>query len=118
MLIKVLTELPSGKTTALVARIFEEKGDVFLIRYLSPTEDRDHGCVIYRYEDNTYEIDDDSITSYLGTDDETDIGFRKIDDGFIRCDSDSDYVPSSDEETESEDDQDDESDPESYVDDE
>lgn len=115
MLIKVLTELPSGKTTSLVARIFDTKGDIFTIRYLSPSEDRDHGCIVYRYEDQTYEIDDDSITSYLGTDDETDIGFRRIqDDGFVRCDSDSDYVPSSEEDTESE--QDVESDQDSYVD--
>jgi hypothetical protein len=115
MLIKVLTELPSGKTTALVARIFDTKDDIFTIRYLSPSEDRDHGCIVYRYEDQTYEIDDDSITSYLGTDDETDIGFKRTqDDGFVRCDSDSDYVPSSEEDTESE--QEVESDQDSYVD--
>lgn len=116
MLIKVLTELPSGKTTSLVARIFDRTGDIFTIRYLSPSEDTDHGCVVYRYEDQTYEIDDDSITSYLGTDDETDIGFRAVlDGGFVRCDSDSDYVPSSEEDTESES-EDVESDQDSYVD--
>ena len=124
MLIKVLTELPTGKNVALLARIFETKGDTFVIRYLSPTEERDHGCVVYRYEDQTYEIDDDSIAAYLGTDEEEDVGFRKTtDDGFVRADSDSDYVPSSDDEdSESDDieteDDEQESDQDSYVDEE
>jgi hypothetical protein len=120
MLIKVLTELPGGKTVALLARIFENKGDTFVIRYLSPTEEKDHGCVVYRYEDQMYDIDDDSITAYLGTDEEEDVGFRRTaTDGFVRADSDSDYVPSSEEESDSdESDEDVESDQESYVDEE
>jgi hypothetical protein len=117
MLIKVLTELPNGKLTALIAKIFDTKGDVFTIRYLSPTEDLDHGCVVYRYEDQSYEIDDDSITAYLGTSDETDIGFKRVEgDGFVKYDSDSDYVPSSEESDVESSEEDQESDQDSYVD--
>jgi len=60
----------------------------------------------------------------LGTDEEEDVGFRKTtDDGFVRADSDSDYVPSSDDEdSESDDieteDDEQESDQDSYVDEE
>ncbi len=71
------------------------------IRYLSPTDDRDHGCVVWRYEDMVYEIDDDSVMEYTGTDDECDIGFKRTSDGgFLKYDSDSDYVPSDEDESE------------------
>jgi len=70
------------------------------IKYLSPTEDLDHGCVIYRYEEQTYEVQDDSITEYLGTDDEGDIGFKVVPTGFVKYDSDSDYIPSEEEDEE------------------
>jgi hypothetical protein len=94
MLIRVWTELPSGKTTTLVAKIIQEDGPTMTIQYLSPTEDKDHGQVIYRYETQTYEIQDDSVTEYLGTDDESELGFKAIDNGFVKYDSDSDYEPS------------------------
>jgi hypothetical protein len=103
MLVKVWTELPSGKKKGLLARVFEHKGDNMIIRYLSPTEDRDHGCTIWRYEEQTYEIDDDSVMEYLGTEDETDVGFKQVEEGFVEYSSDSEYVPSSEEESESED---------------
>lgn len=64
------------------------------IQYLSPTDENDHGRIIYKYEDQTYEIDDDYITEYIGSTDESDVGFIKVDDGFVRYESDSDYVPS------------------------
>jgi len=94
MLVKVWTELPSGKMASLLAMVIEENGDTMSIRYLSPTEDLDHGQVIYRYEEQVYEVQDDSITEYLGTDDESDIGFKAVPSGFVKYDSDSDYVPS------------------------
>ena len=96
MLVKVWTELPSGKKKGLLARVFEHNGPLMIIRYLSPTEERDHGCTVWRYEDQTYEIDDDSVMEYMGTEDETDIGFKPVSDGFIEYSSDSEYVPSSD----------------------
>jgi len=94
MLVKVWTELPSGKMASLLAKIIEENGNDLSIKYLSPTEDLDHGQVIFRYEEQIYEVQDDSITEYLGTDDETDIGFKVVPTGFVKYDSDSDYVPS------------------------
>jgi hypothetical protein len=106
MILKVWTMLPSGKTTSLIAKIFEQKGDQMTIRYLSPTDDRDHGCIVWRYEDQVYEIDDDSVMEYTGTDDEGDIGFKKTNDGgFIKYDSDSDYVPSDEDESDGEEDE-------------
>ena len=101
-LIRVWTDVGTGKNVSLVARIVDTNGVIFSIRYLSPTEDKDkHGCTIYRYEDEIYQIDDDSITHYLDTDDETDIGFKEVDTGgWIRVDeeSDDDYVPSDEDE--------------------
>jgi hypothetical protein len=80
------------------------------IQYLSATDEHDHGRVIYKYEEQTYEVDDDSITEYTGETDETEIGFVKVNDGFVRYESDSDYVPSDESEDISDIDDEDESD--------
>ena len=114
MIVRVWTDIGTGKNVSLVARIVDTKDAIFTIQYLSPTEDKDkHGCTIYRYEEETYEIDDDSITHYLDTDDETEVGFKQTDcGGWIRIDeeSDDDYVPSEDDEDDEEDEEDDEED--------
>ena len=113
-LIRVWTDVGTGKNVSLIARILESDGTNFTIQFLSPTEDKDkHGCTIYRYEDETYVIDDDSITHYLDTSLESDIGFKEVNEGeWVRTgeDSDDDYVPSEeeDEEDEEEDEEDDE----------
>lgn len=105
-LVRVWTDIGTGKNVSLVARIIDTKGGIFTIQYLSPSEDKDkHGCTIYRYEEETYEIDDDSITHYLDTDDETEVGFKQSEyGGWIRIDeeSDDDYVPSEEDEEEDE----------------
>ena len=113
-LVRVWTDIGTGKNVSLVARIIESDGTNFTIQFLSPTEDKDkHGCTIYKYEDETYVIDDDSITHYLNTEDETEIGFKQVNTGeWIRTDeeSDDDYVPSEEEddtETEEEDEEED-----------
>ena len=111
-LVRVWTDIGTGKNVSLVARIIESDGTNFTIQFLSPTEDKDkHGCTIYKYEDDTYVIDDDSITHYLNTEDETEIGFKQVNTGeWIRTDeeSDDDYVPSEEEEeTEEEDEEED-----------
>lgn len=93
MLVKVWTELPTGNKS-LLAKIIDTNDTIMTIQYLSPTDDRDHGRIVYKYEDQTYDIDDDYITEYIGSTDETDVGFFKVDDGFVRYESDSDYVPS------------------------
>ena len=105
-LVRVWTDVGLEKNVSLVARIIDSKGEIFTIKFLSPTEEKDkHERVIYRYEDDTYEIDDDSITHYLNTDMEEDVGFKQHDEtGWIRIDdeSDEDYVPTDEDEEEEE----------------
>lgn len=100
-LVRVWTDVGARKPAALLAKIIEKDGVILTIRYLSESDDH-----IWRYEEDTYEIDDDSIAENLKTDSEEDIGFLKHSDGFIKVDSDEDYVPTSDEE-ETEDEEDD-----------
>jgi hypothetical protein len=113
-LVRVWTDVGSDKNVSLVARIIETNGPIFTIQFLSPTETKDkHGCTIYRYEDDTYQIDDDSITHYLDTSDEGDIGFVSVGEGeWIRTgdESDEDYVPSEEDSDDEEDDEEDDED--------
>ncbi len=101
-LVRVWTDVGARKPAALLAKIIEKDGVILTIRYLSESDDH-----MWRYEEDTYEIDDDSVAEYLKTDREEDIGFMKHEDGFIKVDSDDDYVPSSEEES----DEDEEDDP-------
>jgi len=101
-LVRVWTDVGSRKPVPLLAKIVEENGVIFTIRYLSESDDK-----IWRYEEDTYEVDDESIAEYLKTSNEHDVGFRPQDDGFIKVESDDDYVPSDEE---SDDDEDEESD--------
>ena len=96
-LVRVWTDVGSRKPVPLLAKIVEENGVIFTIRYLSESDDK-----IWRYEEDTYEVDDESIAEYLKTSDECDVGFAPVDDGFVKVESDDDYVPS-DEEDEDED---------------
>ena len=91
-LVRVWTDVGSRKPVPLIAKIVEENGVIFTIRYLSESDDK-----IWRYEEDVYEIDNDSIAEYLKTSDEQDIGFRPYEDGFIKVESDDDYVPSEEE---------------------
>lgn len=90
-LVRVWTDVGARKPVALLAKIVEKDGVIFTIRYLSECEDK-----IWRYEEDTYEIDDDSIAEHLNTDHEDDIGFAQADDGFVKLmgEEDEDYVPS------------------------
>ena len=126
-ILRVWTDVGADKHVSLLARITEEHADgTYTIQYISPSDDRDRGRVIYRYEVETYQIDDESVTEYMNTDDETAIGFILVAPGdFVRESADSDdedYVPS-DEDDESEGDEDEEDDDEDapeeeeYVDD-
>lgn len=124
-LVRVWTDVGTLKPAALLARVVEEKDGVYKIQYFSPTEEQDHGRVIYRYEDETYEIDDESITEYLDSD-ETDIGFVLVgEDAWVKgsSDSDEDYVPSEEEDDDDEEDEEDadeeeDESPEEYLDEE
>ena len=97
-LVRVWTDVGARKPAALLAKIVEKDGVILTIRYLSESDDH-----IWRYEEDTYDIDDDSIAEYLKTDREEDIGFIKHGDGFLKVDSDEDYVPSEEEEETDED---------------
>ena len=102
-LVRVWTDVGSRKPAALLAKIIEKDGVILTIRYLSESDDH-----IWRYETDTYEIDDDSIAEYLKTDSELDIGFVAHEDGFLKVDSDEDYVPSDEDESDSYEDSDEE----------
>lgn len=95
-LVRVWTDVGARKPVALLAKIVEKDGVIFTIRYLSECEDK-----IWRYEEDTYEIDDDSIAEHLNTDHEDDIGFAQAEDGFVKLmgDEDEDYVPSDEEDS-------------------
>jgi len=97
-LVRVWTDVGSRKPVPLLAKIVEENGVIFTIRYLSESDDK-----IWRYEEDTYEVDDESIAEYLKTSDECDIGFSPLEDGFVKVESDDDYVPSDEEEDDEED---------------
>jgi hypothetical protein len=108
-LVRVWTDVGTRKPVPLLARIEEKDGVILTIRYLSETSKG-----IWSWEDDTYEIDDDSIAEHLKTDLLEEIGFRSFGDegSFIKCESDDDYIPyTSDEETD-ETDSDDEEDEE------
>ncbi len=125
-LVKVWTEVDDGKCQSLPAKIVVKKGNVLVIKYISPTDKRDtRGRRIFEYEDDTYEVTDDSITEYLNSNTELDLGFEEISTGrFVKCDSDDDsdedYVPSSSEEdsdSDSDEEEDSEDDDDDFVDD-
>lgn len=113
-LVKVWTEIDetTGKCASLPAKIISKKGNVYKISYLSVSEERDaKNRRVYKYEDEIYEVSDDSITEYLDSDTELDFGFEEIEDGkFVKCDllmcensdgdDDEDYTPSSEDESE------------------
>lgn len=111
-LVKVYTDIGLKKPVILIAKICKQSPKKrYHIKYLSPTDTKHNGKRVYNYENIIYEIDDSSISEYLNTDNERDIGYHKIDDGgFIKMsDIDSDYEPSAS-------DEDDESESESLVD--
>jgi hypothetical protein len=108
-LVRVWTDVGARKPAALLAKIIEKDGVILTIRYLSESDDH-----IWRYENDTYEIDDDSIAEYIKVDSELELGFVAHEDGFIRVESDEDYVPSDEDtsETESDEEEEDEEDEE------
>lgn len=108
-LVKVYTDVGLKKPVILIAKICKQSPKKkYHIKYLSPTDSKYNGKRVYNYENILYEIDDTSISEYLDTENEKDIGYLKIDDGsgFIKMsDIDADYEPSEssdDDESESE----------------
>lgn len=108
-LVRVWTDVGQKKPKAMLAKIFKKSGGSFTIRYLSALPEN---AKVFKYEDDEYDVDDESISEWLDTDLETDLGFEAQDDGsYIKIESDPDYEPS-DSETETETDSDDEFDEE------
>jgi len=102
-LVRVWTDVGARKPVPLLAKIVEKDGVIFTIRYLSESDDK-----IWRYEEDEYEVDDESIAEYLNTENEEDAGFVCRGDGFVKADTDEDYIPSDEEEEETETDLDEE----------
>jgi hypothetical protein len=102
-LVRVWTDVGEKKPKALLAKIFKKSAGNFTIRYLSALPEN---AKVFKYEDDEYDVDDESISEWLDTDLETDLGFEAQDDGsYIKVESDPDYEPSdSEDETESDDD--------------
>lgn len=92
-LVRVWTDVGARKPVPLLAKIVEKDGIILVIRYLSEEPDG-----IWRYEDDTYEVEDcpESIAEYMNTEREEDVGFKPSEDGFIKMESDDDYIPDSD----------------------
>jgi hypothetical protein len=86
-MLRVWTDIGAKRPVPLLAKIVEQKDSIFIIRYLSESDDK-----IWRYEEETYEIDEDSIEEDFCTTLETDIGFKVAsEDGFIKIGDEPDY---------------------------
>lgn len=104
--VRVWTDVGQRKPVPLLAKIIERNGVIFTIKYLSESAGG-----VWSYEDDTYDVDDESIAEYLNNDTEESLGFMKIGENeFTKDSSDDDYVPSDDdaEESDEADDSDDE----------
>ena len=105
-LVKVWTDTGGRKPQALLAKIIERDGVIITIKYLTEGKDK-----IWRYENDTYDIDDDQIAQNLNTSDETKIGYRTHEDGFLHSsETDEDYEPQDEDEEDEDDDDDDDDD--------
>jgi hypothetical protein len=92
MIVNVFTDIGRRKPKILPAKVIRKNNTDYFIKYLSPSSNLFNGKTLYKYEDEEYKIDDDSITDVVS--DETKIGFIAVDGGFVREDTDSDYEPS------------------------
>jgi hypothetical protein len=90
MIVKVYTDIGKSKPVALYAKVVNKVRKNYKIQYLSKTNETLNGKPLYRYEDDVYDIDDDSIMEYIKTDEIT-IGYTPVEDGFLKEDSDSEY---------------------------
>jgi hypothetical protein len=105
-LVRVWTDVGQKKPKALLAKIFKKRAGSYTIRYLSALSSEN--AKVFKYEDDEYEVDDESISEWLETDLEADLGFEAQDDGtWAKVDSDSDYEPESSESETNSDDEDD-----------
>jgi hypothetical protein len=88
-LVKVWTDIGKKKPVPLIAKIIEKEGPIITIKYLTEGKNK-----IWKYENDVYDIEEDSIAEYLKTDDEGFLGFIERDGGFIHTqDDDEEYIP-------------------------
>jgi hypothetical protein len=88
-LVKVWTDIGKKKPVPLLAKIVEKEGPIITIKYLTEGKNK-----IWKYENDIYDIEEDSIAEYCKTDDEGFLGFIERDGGFIHVkDDDEEYLP-------------------------
>jgi hypothetical protein len=105
-LVRVWTDVGQRKPVPLLAKIIERNGVIFTIKYLT-----EGAGGVWSYEDDTYDVDDESISEYLNNETEDSMGFMKIGDNeFTKESSDDDYVPSDESASDEEDEEDEEED--------
>jgi hypothetical protein len=91
------------KNVISLAKITQVEGEKLKVKYMSPTSKKWGERRIYKYEEQEYEIEKENICGYYDTEKEDVVGYEKIDtNGFVLCESDSEYEPSDSEEEESE----------------
>lgn len=93
-LVEVWTDVGQKKPKPLLARIVACTNKHKTIQYLSPTDEYIKGRPLYKYEDDTYDIGEDSIYKYHTDSTEYDLGYHEVPEGYIKEDSDIDYIPS------------------------
>jgi hypothetical protein len=98
MIVRVYTDDGHKRPVNLLASVVKENEGIYHIKYLSPTDDIFEGKQIFKFEDEIYDIDDTSITEFL---DELP-GFRQVEQGYVKDDTESEYCPSEDLDSESE----------------
>jgi hypothetical protein len=87
-IVDVLVELDDGTQTTCLARIESENKNSYVVRYLTPKNN------VYAYENEVYTIDKDCVSGFYDSTNEEDAGLQKVAGGWIKVDSDSEYVPS------------------------
>ena len=94
-LVDVLVELDDGTQTTLLANIVEEHEDSYTVVYMVPTKKSwDDGRTIYRWEDDYYTIDKESVSGFYDSTNEEDAGYIEVERGWIKENTESDYEPS------------------------
>lgn len=77
MFVHVYTDIGKSRPVILKAKVIQKSGNNYTIKYLSPTCERYNGKTLFKYESETYTIDEESITEYIDDDDEECIGYTK-----------------------------------------
>jgi hypothetical protein len=94
-LIDVLVELDDGTQTTMLANIVEERKDSYVVVYMVPTNKTwEDGRTIYRWEDDYYAIDKETVSGFYDSTNEEDADMVEVESGWIKNNAESDYEPS------------------------